>query len=182
MTIFRNSRKHTTVFWAPVNSARFIDAANVLEYNPKVVDEVFVQEPTKVLSNIAQDPERKYVNSKAVSAEYKRCPSYIEYLKNTYEIRSIADITFEIDDDRKVTNIIATDWIKSRIEFRSAPNNSTHILVSLGLFTLFYSDKPVHIEQLPPFLSMNENSSNFTVVPGTYNINKWFRPVEIAIE
>lgn len=175
-------RKNTTVFWAPVNSARCIDSFNYPDYTAKTVDDIYIQEPVKVLSVIAHDTERKYINSKPVSAEYKKCPGYIDYLKNAYEIRAISDIIFEIDETRKITNIIAPDWIKSRIDFRSAPNSETHILVSLGLFTLFYSDRPVFIEQLPPFLSLTPRSGNFTVVPGTFDISKWIRPVELAIE
>ena len=175
-------KKNTTVFWTPVNSASCVDASRGADLVAKTVDDIFIQEPVKVLSVIAQDPERKYVEGDMNAAAYKRCPGYIEYLKNMYEIRSIADITFEIDENRKVFNVIAPQWIKSRIDFRSAPNSDTHILVSLGLFTLFYSDRPVHIEQLPPFLNMTPRSGNFTVVPGTFDISKWFRPVELAIE
>lgn len=178
----KHSRKEVVVKWVPVNSAKFITSAEHFYDTSNLVDELYMEEPVRLTSSLAQDTKREYINSTPTSAEYRRCPGYIDLLRNVFEIRSIADMSFEISEDRKIINIDAPVWLKGRIQFRSAPNKDTYILVSLGLFTLFYSESPVRMEQLPPFLAMGERTADFTIVPGAFDIDKWIRPVEVAIE
>lgn len=179
-----NLSNRTTVYWAPASSAAFVTGQEHPYDDSNAVDDLFIEEPVSVLSVVSKDPKRQYLHTDPMnmSAAYKKCPAYTTYLKNVYQLNSIADIKFTIDADRKIVSVDAPEWVRSRISFRTLPSKDTYILITLAIYVIFYSKKPVQIEQLPPFLSTNPRSSQFTVVPGTFDISQWVRPLEFSIE
>jgi hypothetical protein len=56
------------------------------------------------------------------------------------------------------------------------------MMLSLHARYLFVADKPCLIEQLPPSMHLEECVQNMRVIAGTFDISKWFRPVESSFE
>ena len=47
---------------------------------------------------------------------------------------------------------------------------------------VFFSEEPVNIEVMSPFMHRSGFNKNGYIVPGTYDISKWFRPLNPALQ
>ena len=47
---------------------------------------------------------------------------------------------------------------------------------------IFFSEEPLEIEILSPFMHKSNFCNNGYIVPGSYDISKWFRPVNPALQ
>lgn len=164
----------TTVNWALSTDNAQIDVPIIKAYTGYA--------PEKVLTAMAVDEARKY-GAEQEEAQYRKCFAYIDYMRNVYQIVAPFDITIHIDEIGRVHTIETPKPASSRIvTFRSNPSPSTNVLLSLAILYVFYSKDSVMLEQLPPFLDYRLAKEGVTVIPGTFDIGKWVRPVEVALE
>lgn len=156
----------TTVFWTPYVSGEAVTYQDMTYF-----------EPESVLSKAAKSRP-----SRSDDADFIRCPGFISYTKNLYCIKSPYDMTFNIDPKTKrVESTDMAEYVRKAIVFRSVPGVDSYLTISLTFFYLFFSEDSVIAEQLPAFFEHPERRQ-FTVVPGEFNIGKWVRPFEAAIE
>jgi hypothetical protein len=47
---------------------------------------------------------------------------------------------------------------------------------------IFWSDESVMMELLPPVLEHSDLNQNIKIIPGTFNIGKWIRPLDFTFE
>ena len=129
------------------------------------------------------EPEQavKYLNSVRGETSYLRCPALANYLKNTYIIKSPYDFTINVDSAFNVT----TD------KFGQAFFNEY-----LSVILPTTSKDPLIIQTFPKYLFVSNNKNPVTVsvipwmfksnpygiVPGSFDITKWIRPVNLAME
>ena len=132
-----------------------------------------------------QEPDSffKELSSKRESA-YLKCPSVIEYCKNIFIIRSPYDVTITIN--RKFRTVTTSFPKAIRDDFVSNRTNdfgeNDPYLLSLPPNYIFYSDDDIIIESLPCFLLESPSIKNINLIPGTFNISKWVRPVDFSFE
>jgi hypothetical protein len=114
-----------------------------------------------------------------------RCPAFQDYVKNTFVIRSPFDFDITVDkvtgslQVEGLTQDIATKFIVNRID-EIGPGNP--YVVSAPPVYLFYATEDVQIESIHPSMEMNTSVPNIMMIPGTYNIAKWIRPVDFSFE
>lgn len=163
-----------TVNWTLYNSGPHIDLNVVKAYTEYA--------PKKVLSEVGQDPARDYGDS-SLQANYKKCFAFLDYLRNAYQLCAPFDIKISIDENGRVVGVETPQQITSRaIVFRSEPSAETNIVLSLAVNYVFYSKSEVLIEQLPAFMDYTLSTQGVTAIPGTFDISKWVRPIEFALE
>ena len=139
--------------------------------------------PVRVLSKIVSDPNRSYAVAKTGSARYAKCPAFVDYMKNMYELQAPYDIEFNIDENGTVVDYSTPSPNANKaVVFRTPPDPNTNIVITLSFQYVFYSSEDVMVEELPPFADYTLMEQGVTVVPGTFNISKWVRPVEGAYE
>lgn len=138
--------------------------------------EVLFHEPEHFLKTIVKERNK---------SEYLRCPAFIEYSKNVFIIRAPFDMEIEIDREKQFmkTNFsqsIYDTYCQNRGHEVNSPNDP--YLITLPPNYIFYSDEPVMIESIPAYLHKNQSLDNLRLIPGTYDISKWFRSVDFTVE
>jgi hypothetical protein len=134
-----------------------------------------------------QPPELAYktIAGEREGSDILPCPAIQAYFKNTYLIRCPLDFTitpkvgvktYSIDRfDQKFFN----EWCLRRPNDFINPNRP---LCTLGPKMVFVSDEDVIIESLPAMMHDSPTLRNIRVIPGTYNIHKWIRPLDFTFE
>jgi hypothetical protein len=130
---------------------------------------------------------REIIKARDVTHErhFTRCPAFTQYYKNTYVIKSPIDIEFIYDPVSKLLRISPQNqaFYEANIEHRGAIiGEHDDFLMSLVLNFLFISDKDCDIELLPCLMHKSEFVDSTRIVVGTFNINKWYRPIELPFE
>ena len=136
-------------------------------------------EPTPALREIIK--ARDVTNQ----AHFTKCPAFIEYYKNTYVIKSPVDIKFTYDHATKRLNIFPQlqGFFDANIAYRGhLVGEHDDFLMSFSINYLFIADKDCTMELLPCLMHKSEFVDKTRLIVGTFNINKWYRPVEVAFE
>lgn len=127
------------------------------------------------------------VGSRDASADghYTKCPAFIEYFKNTYVVRSPVDLKLYYDtvSDRLSITPQGQEFYDKFVHHRGiAAGKAGPFLMSLAFYHLFIADKECHIELLPATFHGGSFTEKARLIPGTFDISKWYRPVEVAFE
>lgn len=159
----------TTIYWG---------ASRLFEGQTSYLS-LLIKEPEAVLPQIIK--ARDTSNAR----HFTKCPAFQDYYKNTFVIRSPIDITLNYDASNKFLSIHpqGQEFYNATVLHRANDVGYEDAgLFSLGVSYLFIADKDCLIELLPVSMHDNPNASNFRVITGTFNISKWFRPVEFSFE
>jgi hypothetical protein len=135
------------------------------------------------------DPEpvlKDIILSREKQADYLVCPAYNAYFKNTFIIRSPIDIVVRYEKNQDGTSTIKTDrhdqeFFEDMFNVRQG-QNSSYPMLSLNSFYLFLSNESMILESIPAFFHSTTLLQNTRVIPGTFDIGKWWRPVDFSFE
>jgi hypothetical protein len=130
---------------------------------------------------------REIIDARDVShpGHFTKCPAFIQYYKNTYVIKSPVNIEFTYDHVTKQLKVFpqGQHFCMDNITYRGdTVGEHDSFLMSFSLSYLFIADKDCDIELLPCLMHKSEFTDSTRLIVGTFNINKWYRPVEIAFE
>lgn len=109
----------------------------------------------------------------------KKCPAFLEYCKNTFVIKNL--INYEIYwDGRSFSSVVrGPQFFNKWVTVRSPENGLCSYTFP---YFQFLSEESVEIELTPPFFHNVDLVRKATMVPGSYNIGKHFRPLEAAFQ
>lgn len=109
-----------------------------------------------------------------------RCPALIEELFNTYNLYSIYDYEFtvNVETNNVHTNSYDQDFFDRYVYIRSVKDKLFSYKQGFAFFT--DADKLDVSFCRFPFLEDNEITKRCKIIPGKYDISKWFRPLEMA--
>ena len=140
-------------------------------------DNVFSQEINIVY--IPPDSAYKYYLEKYKNLPYVLCPAFSDYLRNTFIIRSPYDFVITIDRKNKnvFTDKYGQNFYDRNIEMKCVEENFILQLPPRMIF-IPQNKESVMVTSLPLILEPNPLS----VIPGTFDISKWVRPIEFAIQ
>lgn len=136
-------------------------------------------EPTSALREIIHARDTTH------PSHFTKCPAFTEYYKNTYVIKSPINIEFTYDPATKQLNVSPQNqnFYNANVVYRGDTiGEHDSFLMSLSFNFLFIADKDCNIELLPCLMHKSEFTDSTRLIVGTFNINKWYRPVEIAFE
>lgn len=125
--------------------------------------------------------------SKCVNRENKvdnffKCPGVIEHLKNTLILRSTSDIHMKIEHNR-ISSMISDEKSRSPQLFKvKQPSLLNSHTINYSCNWIFFADKPVTVTTSGAFMHKTSHTECGYYVPGTYDISKWFRPIEFAFQ
>lgn len=161
------------VFWTPYQEKK--DAL------PTAGDGInlLFSEPTSLLKHITST---RYFDPKFNT--YIKCPSFLEYCKNVYVVTAPFDIEFLVDRDRKwlQTNLTTTIYNTFVINRGDIIGPNDPYILTMPPKYLFYSTDPVKIEVMPCLLNTSRSIDNINIIPGSYDIDKWIRPLDFTFE
>lgn len=106
------------------------------------------------------------------------CPAFNSSLKNTYTLSSLYKYNFEVDNDSVTTDMYDQKFYDNHVIERSIQEK----LFSFTQMIVFFTD--VKSLQLTvgqfPFFEDNNITQRCIVLPGTFDIGKWFRPIDFS--
>jgi hypothetical protein len=125
--------------------------------------------PPKAIKNIV-GYEKEQLN-------YRFCPAYRDHLKNLYALTAHFDYGLYLENDTVKTNYMDQKFFDEYVYIRSIPGR----LITLSHLCLMIPDcNNLLFSQMPAYLESNDFIESTTLIPGTYDIGKWPRPVECA--
>jgi hypothetical protein len=161
--------------------------------NTQVIPEgLRVLPPVPIKNKLFEDR----IRSKSYGQEllYDKCPALDNELTNLYGMKSVYDYNLEIDDQGKTEYSSGDDHgaVSPDDAFQKTANEdffNQHIMVrSLAgrLFSfiqglVFFTDaRSLIMSQLPAFMEDNSVMKNTILIPGQFDIGKYFRPLDMA--
>jgi len=138
--------------------------------------------PVPIMNKLFKDRMR---GAWAGELMYNKCPALSNELINLYGIKSAYDYNFEIDDQGQVQSNIEGDLGGlSNVEFfnhhvlvRSLRGRLFSFLQGLVFFT---DARSLIMSQLPAFMEDNNIMKNTILIPGQFDIGKYFRLLDMV--
>jgi len=106
------------------------------------------------------------------------CPSFNLSLKNTYELKSLYNYNFNVVDGRVVSDMHDQNFYNNHVIERSIEEK----FFSFSQMKVFFTEEKslkMTVGQFP-FLEDNNITKRCAVLPGTFDIGKWFRPIDFS--
>lgn len=139
--------------------------------------------PVPIMNKLFQD---RITGDAAHEINYNKCPALGNELTNVYGMKSVYDYSFEIDYNRgNVQSQIEGDFAGSspeeffnqHVTIRSLKGKLFSFVQGLVFFT---DAKSLIMSQLPPFMEDNNIAKNTILIPGQFDIGKYFRMLDMA--
>lgn len=128
------------------------------------------------------EPIIDYLATSRKGTQILKCPAFLDYYKNTYLIKAPVDLTFTVSGSHiDCQNSYPQDYLEKIFTNRYQIEN-LYSTVSLSWYYMFYSDQSTMIEVIPPVWHKNNFQNNINVIGATFDISKWYRPLEFAFE
>jgi hypothetical protein len=128
------------------------------------------------------DPVSKKYYSKFKSndgsqlASINRCPAFNDYLTNLYELKSIYDYEFYIEDNLVKSNMYSEKFFDDHVVIRDINQK----WFSFSQQYIFFTEEPSLLMTVYEFPNFENNNitENCHTIPGQFDIGKWFRNTE----
>lgn len=105
-----------------------------------------------------------------------RCPAFNNYLNNLYELRSIYDYEFYIEDGAVKSNMYSEQFFDDHVVIRDIDQK----WFSFSQQYIFFTEEPSLLMTTYEFPNFENNNitKNCHTIPGQFDIGKWFRNTE----
>jgi len=120
-------------------------------------------------------------------AQYLPCPSFVDYCRNTFVVRSPIDLSVRIRRDTYWVSVLDKDqffydnFMVARVPEKDSSNP---LLLTMPPHILFYTEgkQSVMVESMPAFLADVPRLRGLSLVPGQFDVSKWVRAVDYTVE
>jgi hypothetical protein len=133
------------------------------------------------------EPAYKSIAADLPNSDILPCPGITSYFKNTFLVSCPVDITITVKPNIKAVSLEGSgydqkfyrEWVITRPNDFANPDRP---IVTLGPKLVFVADEDVILESLPAMMHDSPALRNIHVIPATYNIHRWVRPVDFTFE
>ncbi len=150
-----------TVQWMPVFTEQLSYDPNITYFEP--------------------EPAFRYLASQRDRTDFLRCPGLSNYLKNTYIIRSPYDFNLTVTKEWDVqSDRFGQAFFNENVSVRNPQTHKDPLIIQTFPKYLFITNykKPVTVSVIPWMFKANP----YGIVPGSFDITQWIRPVNLAME
>jgi hypothetical protein len=134
----------------------------------------------------AKSPEpinkKFYKNKKFISKEkaspiaLNYCPVFNNRIENVYAIKSIYNYSFNIENNQCISKMYDQKFFDDHIQIRSIEDK---FFSFMNRYIFFTDEKSLNMGAYEyPIFEENEITKRCMMIPGEYDIGKWFRPLE----
>jgi len=115
-------------------------------------------------------------NDNSELASINRCPAFNDYLTNLYELRSIYDYEFYLEDGAVKSNMYSEKFFNDHVVIRDINQK----WFSFSQQYIFFTDQPSLLMTTYEFPNFENNNitKNCHTIPGQFDIGRWFRNTE----
>jgi hypothetical protein len=107
---------------------------------------------------------------------YKNCPAFRDFWHNVFALKLTHDYTLEFDDERVWSNNFTQEFFDDYIMIRSVKDR----MFTIQNLNLFVCEEPLEISIMSAHFEDNNFVNGTRIIPGQFDIGKWFRPLECA--
>ena len=132
----------------------------------------------------SKEPEpllKTYYNSDIYdpSTNISKCPSFNDYFKNVFCLKSIYDYSFTYHEGTQVasTSFFDQDFFDKHVIVRSRPKKMFSFTTK---FVFFTEEKSLLMSAEMPSLIENNLVNNLMWIPGQFDIGRWYRNIDFA--
>ena len=127
----------------------------------------------------AKTPESIYKDFvKNDEMDMKFCPAIKDYMNNIFKIKSLYSYNFKVNKDDTFSEMYNQKFFNDHVKVRSQKHKMFSFYQSFCFFT---EEKSLEMSAgLFPFLEENNITKNCKIIPGTFNIGKWFRRLDFV--
>ena len=111
------------------------------------------------------------------SSEYYKCPAFTDEIRKILVVKAGYDFDFELDQKTGAWHGSNPEWISKYVHLN---NLEHHGLIQFTTDVVMFSPKSVKITVMHPFMHHNDLTNVGSGIQGTYDIGKWFRPLQAA--
>lgn len=151
---YNGGMKTTTIYW----SGRHPFSSPMMNWN------MVYDDPKPVMSTMPKHTDR--------GSEMLRCPAFTGQLSNVFAMTSPLNLSYSIVNNEVVRDNEQALLAKLQHERAVEGNN----LLSLDMSFYFFSEDDIEMTWQAPYFSPSPHLQYGSIVPGTFNISKWFRP------
>jgi hypothetical protein len=158
----------TDIYWCPVFNKHFYNYwKNIAFFEP----EPLIKDLVKI---------------KGKDSAYIQCPAFLDYVKNTYIIRSPFDLTLTVEKNARDEKYIGIDRYDKNFHndniFPRFDDSTQTTLLTILVCYLFFTNKSTMVETTPAFMHSTDLIKNTVLIPGTFDISKWYRNIDFSVE
>jgi hypothetical protein len=162
------SKKPINLYWSPAFVLERGQDFNFCYPKPKTLFSELIQQKNKIIS--------------PTSASYLQCPAVTPKFKKTLVIKNNVNSSYKyahIGEHMAITpdneNCLGVEFIRdSSVNFGPTINFSVQYL--------FFADESLLMQVSPPMFHEPKYTRYGSVMPGEFNIGKWFRPVNFEVQ
>jgi hypothetical protein len=152
----------TKIYWAPYVKDKELDWS-ILHYDPENLFE-------RIKGNVNKDSIIKSGGNLIM------CPAVKNYMNKIFVFKNTLESHFKLEENNKVVPL-SKNYINSSIKRESNLKNCKLLEYSMPL--IFFSEKDINMSLTSPFFSNCPHLKYGSIVPGKFNISKWFRNINI---
>jgi hypothetical protein len=160
--------KEINVYWAP----------HVTWQNPLLGEwNMLYPEPTNLFSDL-----NKLRTKNAGTKSFLTCPAAKNKMKNSYVFKNTMNAHYEFDftEENQTITPISDNYLNW--EIARPPTINVGPTINFFMNWVFFSDQPLEMLITPPMLHRPNYTQYGTVIPGEFNIGKWFRPFALEVQ
>lgn len=105
------------------------------------------------------------------------CPAFKNELKNLYSLQSIYDYEFYLENNSIHSKMYDQTFFNRHVKIRSI---DSRFFSFSQYFIFFTNEKSLKMSLHSPFLEDNNISNRTIMIPGSFDIGKWFRTIDFA--
>ena len=113
----------------------------------------------------------------APESDFVKCPAVHNHVRNTFVIRSPIDLTFISDGKEVLTKNYNQEIFDNLFIIRDVPSGFLSLTITDAFF---FTEEDCEMTLTGAYLSNNDASKYLSVLPGVFNISKWFRNIDFA--
>lgn len=119
--------------------------------------------------------------------DYLRCPAVSSFFRRTFVFRSTTNTNIKVIDGQYVSYEVSSEDDQRRhqttVELVHKPTLKNHLLANYMHPVIFFTDAPsLNVCITPPYFSQSTHSKFGVIVPGEFNVAKWFRPMNFEFQ
>jgi len=170
----RDNKQETTIYWAATRGSN-AETYDLNHLYPEV-------------RSLYEEIVPRKVSLKDNLNDFLRCPAFSDLAKNTFVHRAPVDTRATLDFDRKrashiFDNQLDKNKFQVRLDFMREPTIEGHNLIQYNWPVVFFSEEDSMMATLTaPYFERTTSSQYGVVVPGRFDIGKWFRPMNMEFQ
>jgi hypothetical protein len=167
------NEEEVVVYWAPSFTKGI--GQNEVDWNILYTNPAIAHDPVNVYSSFRHNANKDLVDKSTNSV--LMCPAHKSIFTNVYSLSSLVGGNYELVTENGVNGF------RPRIENHVGlihvrePSFAGQHHLTMMLSWYFFSEESLEMEVTPPYSSGAPHMKYGTIVPGSFDIGRWFRPL-----